>query len=1008
MPEISFLVLVLVIAWAFRRSIRKGLSEQWQEIELVKGQVKDLRKSIESLKTQIGLPTSKLEEGRAATAKLPEPTVDRWLPTAAEVPREEKKAPLPEPEKRWKPLPERDFGAPKPAEPIGKPKPAPAEIPEPIRETQPLVTTALDNFVAKFLENWTGILGTIVLVAGIGFVGTYAALQLSPFFRFLMVLGASAALYAGYFSLRKRAQWQTMSLWLRSAAAAVLLFACAASGGLPNAGLMWIDATGPALAVLMVGIAANLGLSWRVGRQGFAALHVVLALVPIAILPQNPLALGIATIISAFGVFLTHRQRWPGHLLVTLVAYLLFHVYWVYKQGAGLPLPDDLLPLALSGAIVVFLGGALAHYNPVFKVESAGVDALASHLVSWGLLIAAVGIHLKDVTAWDGQLLGMALLALSLIAWTMSASAKRRGLEWLRTTDVLIAQGLLVASLFTWRAEFAEPAVFYGMIFAETLLFLRLVINDHGPEEVRVGAMLAVLAALGFAAAGALSLDSVEQASSAWGLAGVMVAGVALTILAGYYFDRAYCERLKEHIGADALLVVGCLAGLMTLVAQIAIYEQIAVGAFGLVAGAGFVFGARKLSSLGLVWGAWLVVLAAHLIAWLLCFDAYAGKASSQIVLLAPAIALSVCAIWRAPIAASKIELRVVAIYLLGINLGIAPYLLLGPQSSLLPTVSWLVMSLVVLEVAGRLKEPPQVLPTLHIGYAYIAAAAIGYITVVIPTVSYVGPINLRMAIEIFGMAVLMYWWLARPGEPLASREHWTYVRPYFLEVTLAVLTATVFVETALVWRPVAWVVIALVFLLPAVLALATRFAFYSLIAFYTSLVALTVNVATVSVPSPIWYEQPWNTGLIAIAIQVTYLFAAYRRLALDNVTFPSALHRLTEATRSLGQDTPATLCYPFFTGLALFLAWRFEQAFLTFLWSAEAFVVFVMSILFRENHFRLVALSAIAVCLGRLLIYDMQATDLFTRGLVFIGVGLLMLGMNAVYNKYGRTVDMR
>ena len=826
--------------------------------------------------------------------------------------------------------------------------------------------------------------------------------------RFLMVLGASAALYAGYFSLRKRAQWQTMSLWLRSAAAAVFLFACAASGGLPNAGLMWIDATGPALAVLMVGIAANLGLSWRVGRQGFAALHVVLALVPIAILPQNPLALGIATIISAFGVFLTCRQRWPGHLLVTLAAYLLFHVYWVSKQGAGLPLPDDLLPLALSSAIVVFLGGALVQNNPVFKVESAGTYALASHLVSWGLLIAAVCVHLNEVKAWDGQLLGIALIALALIAWTMSASAKRRGIDWLRTTDVLIAQGLLVASLFTWRAEFAEPVVFYGMIFAETLLFLRLVINDHGPAEVRVGSILAVLAALGFVTAGVLSVGSVQQASSAWELAGVMVAGVALTILAEYYFEREHRERLNDLLGTDALAVVGCLAGLMMLVAQIAVYEQIAVGAFGLVAGAGLVFGARRLPSLGLVWGAWLVVPAAHVIAWLLCFDAYVGKASSQIALLAPTTALSAYAIWRAPIHSRKFEFQAVAIYLLGVDLGIAPYLLLGPTSSLLPTVAWLIMSLVALEVAGRLKEAKQAVPTLHIGYAYIFAAAIGYITVVMPTISYVGPINLRMAIEVFGMGVLIYWWLAKPGEPLVSHSHCTYVRPYFLEATLAVLAATVFVDIALVWRPVAWVVVALVFLLPAALELASRFAFYSLIAFYTSVAALTVNLATVSVPSPIWYEQPWNTGLIAIVIQVAYLFAAYRQLALDRVAFPSALHRLTQATRFLGQDIPATLCYPFFAGLALFLAWRFEQALLTFLWSAEAFVIFIMSIAFRENHFRLVALGAIAACLGRLLIYDMQATDLFTRGLVFIGVGLLMLGMNAVYNKYGRTVEMR
>jgi hypothetical protein len=34
-----------------------------------------------------------------------------------------------------------------------------------------------------------------------------------------------------------------------------------------------------------------------------------------------------------------------------------------------------------------------------------------------------------------------------------------------------------------------------------------------------------------------------------------------------------------------------------------------------------------------------------------------------------------------------------------------------------------------------------------------------------------------------------------------------------------------------------------------------------------------------------------------------------------------------------------------------------------------------------------------------------MQEADLFVRGLVFVGVGGLMLAMNAVYNKYGTRV---
>ena len=82
-------------------------------------------------------------------------------------------------------------------------------------------------------------------------------------------------------------------------------------------------------------------------------------------------------------------------------------------------------------------------------------------------------------------------------------------------------------------------------------------------------------------------------------------------------------------------------------------------------------------------------------------------------------------------------------------------------------------------------------------------------------------------------------------------------------------------------------------------------------------------------------------------------------------------------------------------------LFWRFDRSVLTLLWSAEAFTVFVLSAVLRENQFRYAALAGLGVCLARLLLIDMAEANLGLRGLVFLGVGLLMLGMNAIYNRY-------
>jgi uncharacterized membrane protein len=92
---------------------------------------------------------------------------------------------------------------------------------------------------------------------------------------------------------------------------------------------------------------------------------------------------------------------------------------------------------------------------------------------------------------------------------------------------------------------------------------------------------------------------------------------------------------------------------------------------------------------------------------------------------------------------------------------------------------------------------------------------------------------------------------------------------------------------------------------------------------------------------------------------------------------------------------------YPLFAGIALFLYWRFDRSLLTLLWATEAFVVFGLSAWLRENQFRYVALAGLAACLVRLVFIDMAEANLALRGLVFIGVGSLMLGMNAIYNRY-------
>jgi hypothetical protein len=1003
--------IAIVILWVRSRRTKKRFDVHDAEIRDITaelGRIRSRLKSVETLALDLRLPTGDIArvsgdiEMGAPAKRVAKPAPEPKQKRAPEI---IKPVVLHEPKPKTAPAPKPVAQpAPRAVEPdLGglQPRKEPAEV----RLTPPQPSVG-EQLVAKFMENWTGILGTVVLVAGIGFLGTYAAIRMEPFARFVLVLLASAALYGGYLSLRHRDRWEAMSLWLRSAAAAVFLFACAAAGGLPNVGLMWIESATLALAVLMFGVALNLALAWSVGIEGFATLHVVLSLIPMAILPQATMSLGIVTAIALFGVLLAQRHKWIYHLSASMVLYALYHAFWIVEQNLSLPLTGNLPAIAAGSAAIVYFGSALTNYRKAYASRPPEFAEIITHVVSWGALAVAFVLHLGGVEFLGVDTLGPVLLASGLVAFTLSSRAKRRGIRWLRDADVIIAQAFIIGSLLTWRQSLGPTILFAGLIFIETLLFLRLVIKDGARPAALVGTIASTVAAVLFLLAGLYTVTSSSPEVGSWQLAAAMFVGAAITVFSGDYLMRNHLSQMDMLVGLAAMRLVGVVAGLMVVLATVSLYEQLAVSIAAFAMTVGFYYASRRMSGIGMDAGTWMAIIVTHLVAWLVSFDLYAGMALEQLAQLVPAAVLAVLVIRRAPGSEFAVMQRQVAIALLGVNLGVAAYLLMSPVSALMPTVVWVLLSLVALEIANRLTAKEFAVTVLNLGYAYIFAAGIGYVTVVLPTLHYVGTINLRMIMEAFGVGALLYWWLSRPSERLAATGSWRTAHPYFLELTIALIATTVFIEVPLVWRPLAWMTFALLFLAPPLTELSSRFYFYSLLAYITSILAVAVNVSTAEMPTGIWYEQPWNTGLMAIAAQLAYLFIAYRRLALEKVGFQPGLQPLERLSATLSADRAATICYPFFAGLALFLAWRFEQTLLTFLWTLEVFAIFILSIVFRQNHFRLIALAGMAACLFRLVVYDMQEADLLTRGLVFVGVGGLMLAMNAVYNKYGTRVS--
>ena len=238
----------------------------------------------------------------------------------------------------------------------------------------------------RFAENWTGILGAVVLVAGITFVGAYTGLLLSPFLRTLMVVAAAAILAGGAFYLRHREMWMPLAAWLKSSAAAVFLFACFASSAIP--GLQWIDSIGPGLVVLLLGVGVNFYVAYGTSDQALASLHVFLSMVPLMLLPQSPTTLLIATGVTLAGLGLKVKSRWDVHVLITLTAFGVFHLAW-YLRVAD-PQGDVERTLGAVAALLVASMVGWTHYRKTWTSSSL---AVMPFLGPPGELDAACGRH---------------------------------------------------------------------------------------------------------------------------------------------------------------------------------------------------------------------------------------------------------------------------------------------------------------------------------------------------------------------------------------------------------------------------------------------------------------------------------------------------------------------------------------------------------------------------------------------------------------------------------------
>ncbi len=839
------------------------------------------------------------------------------------------------------------------------------------------------------VENWSGLLGVLVVVAGVTFLTINAGLQLGPRERFLLTLLAGGGLALPSLLWGRRPRWRDLTDAMRSGGGALVLFACAASGGLPQLGLQWIEQPAPALALLAAGVAANLALAAIARTAAIASLHVAVSLVPLAIGPQGGPALAIASAIALVGSELPLRHHWPRHRLVVSSLFGAFQLVWFLRNGPALAASPALVGGAVLAAVLVFAPGLLRLHRPGAAPLRLQAVAAALLLSQWGGLALALLLYPPAATVRAGALAAAAAAALLL-----GQGARRRGPRWLALGDGLVGQTLVLAALLSLAPLIADGPLLAGVVLLESLLFLTLAVREGSGPLSRVGWWLSsaagVVLALSGLGAALLRGDPVNQLQTC----------VLLTVGAGL---AAALQVLLQRRGVPLPLppLLGWLAGGLVAVGTVLVVPEDWRSALSLVVMGAFLVAARRWRPPGLLNGITVAIAFAHAAGWL---SLLAQAPWPSLVLLARLLPLAVLALLLTVVGGGG-RRQGLGLALLGVDAGLGVLWLLEPVSPLLPGAAWLLLSAGALAVSRWLRGGA-VRVALGLSLAYLAAFGISFLVVIGPSLELVtlGVLEVRgrLLIELLAIAVGLHGWFFRPGPDLARLPSWKAVQPCFLEGSLLGVVVLLQGEISAPWRPVAWTLLALLLVSPALVRrFAIRLQVYGVIVYWLAVASLLVGLS-VGLPSfPPATGAAQGAGLVAIALQTAFVLACRRWLDLERLPEPGGWPPLAWVGGRVARRRNLWLGHPLFIAVAVVLASGYDRSLLTLLWTAEALAVYLLGVVLREPQFRQVALVGLGACLLRLLAIDMAQADLGLRGLVFVGVGLLLLALNALVRRF-------
>lgn len=741
---------------------------------------------------------------------------------------------------------------------------------------------------------------------------------------------------------------------------------------------------------------------------------------------------------------LTQLHAHAAALLASLILATLFHLETRSHWGEGFDSPqlygvdktESGQQLSILGILIGLMAGVVVfHVSHDQWFELACMALLGSLFyirqrwqcagMAVGLVIALLAMGLLSWSGrWDQthsefweELLHVAPMIG--LGWFVLLRRKQdQRVRWLYLTESLTAQFVAILAIMSARALFSDGLAIIALVFAEVMLYVWVVAKDEQSVLRKVGYLLLYGLAGGLALIGASEVDYDNQAllyrhATILFASAVIGAGFHLVSVQrwGENFEGVSLTVSKRTDSVVPVSVFGLLVGLLLTVVALHVILESWFEVAALVVLGSLLYMRSRWQSTGFAVGLAGATLACSALSWNHLMDDASIGGWEKLRHLFPLIVLSGVAIRWSYLQAVSSFIRWPGIYLLGAQLASGVYFIFNPLSPLITGVAWLLLSLGALESANWIGikfsdrgveggQPERYI--LHLGYAYIGGFLVRHVLVDLQAEAYLGGLHARLLIECFAIGVALYWWAYKPGQQFEQFAMWNRIQPLFLEGALGVFITLVLVEIPQTWHAIVWATTAIALLFlgrdePS----SSRLRAYSLILSWVTAVHVAAVSSTLVTPTVRWYEESWLSGASAIMLLFVYLWQTSQRLCLEGVSFPSALSSLMPWVERINRNKHIWIYYPVVGCVAIYLYAGFDKAILTLLWVMEAFGVFVLSVALKEQHFRYMALTGLALCLLRLVAYDLAQSDTLTRAMVFVGVGFIMLLMHSVYNKF-------